>query len=60
MHCRPKNVACLRKTRQYMEKHPIQTDVTAPPLLWTVSSSYACAQSQHNIKDRAGTRGKNV
>jgi len=43
-----------------MERHPIKTDVTAPPLLWTVSPFYACAQSQHNIEDRAGTIRRNV
>ena len=42
------------------KNHPIKNDITAPPLLWTVSPLDACAQSQNNAQDRAGTRGRNA
>ena len=42
------------------KNHPIKNDFTAPPLLWTVSPLDACAQSQNNAQDRAGTRGRNA
>ena len=42
------------------KNHPIKNDFTAPPQLWTVSPLDACAQSQINDQDRAGTRGRNA
>ena len=38
----------------------IINDFTAPPQLGTVSPLDACAQSQNNDQDRAGTRGRNA
>ena len=40
------------------KNHPITNYFTAPPLLWTVSPLDACAQSQNNAQDRAGTSDK--
>ena len=43
-----------------MEKSYFKNDFTAPPLLWPVQPLDACAQSQNNAQDRAGTRGRNA
>ena len=45
---------------EIMENHPMKSDDTAPPLLWIVSNSDACAQSEQKLKERASTRGRNA
>ena len=48
-----------KKVSERTNKYPVPlNDFTAPPLLWTVSPLDACAQSQNNVQDRAGTRGR--
>ena len=48
----------VEKLNKLWENHPIKTDFTSPPLLWTGSPSDACAMSQNNAQDRAGKRGR--